>query len=513
MRVWTNPSCQRRQSRFRLALAVCGLLGAARAAAQNPAPAASAARTLPAATPVTPAPAALPAARDEARRRFDRGLTLYNAGDLPGALAEFRLAYRLTAHPVVLYNLALVQAGLGRAAEAVEAFEKLEPSFSELGAERAARARRVYDEQLLRVGSLEIKTDVPRALVQIDSIDVAKTPAPPVRVTAGTHVVSLSAPDHEPRHVSVTVAGKAVEVLDVQLTPLEAALAHFTPQSPVPDVEVRANGELVGRTPFASDLAFRPGSYELELTRAGYVPVRRQVTLDPGSTGRLDIAMVPSDAGLAAGGTLAFSLSEEGAVVRVDGQPRLDHTLGLRLPLGRHTLVIERAGFYPVERDVWVRAGRQTVEVTLLPTPEHLDDYVSGAKSARLASYVVLAGGALAAVGSGAFLLWNQGEKNEAERAFDAFADEVAAMPGGGCGDPFCEQKLGILVDELDARRRRDVFGWVGLGVGTVALGAGALLYARAPDPGRYDPKPESDVFGGLELRLHGTRLELSGAF
>ncbi|HEX5100035.1 MAG TPA: PEGA domain-containing protein, partial [Polyangiaceae bacterium] len=235
------------------------------------------------------------AVKDEARRRFDRGLALYNAGDLNGALAEFRHAYRLTAHPVVLYNLALVHAGLGHAAEAVDALEKLQnpAAQSELGADRAERARKVLEEQLLRVGSLEIKTDVLRAQVQIDSIDVAKTPSPPLRVTAGTHVVSLSAPQHEPRHVQVTVAGRAVEVLEIQLTPLEAALAHLTPASSVPDVEVRANGELVGKTPFGSDLAFRPGSYELEFSRAGYVPVRRSVTLDPGSVGRIDAAMVP----------------------------------------------------------------------------------------------------------------------------------------------------------------------------------------------------------------------------
>ena len=106
-------------------------------------------------------------AKIEARQRFDRGLALYNQGDLNGALAEFRLAYRLTSHPVVLYNLALVYAGLGQAAEALEALEKLQTpaNAGELGAERAERARRVLEEQLMRVGTLEIKSNVFRTQV------------------------------------------------------------------------------------------------------------------------------------------------------------------------------------------------------------------------------------------------------------------------------------------------------------------------------------------------------------
>lgn len=479
-----------------------------------------AARAQPAAPPesvtVPPRGTALPAsAKDEARRRFDRGLALYNAGDLSGALAEFRLAYRLTGHPVVLYNLALVRAGLGQAAEAVEALERLQGNAAraELGPERAERARRVYEEQLLRVGSLEIKTDVSRAQLQVDSIDVAKTPTPPVRVTAGTHVVSLSAPEYEPRHVSVTVAGRALEVVEMNLTPLEGMLAHLTPSSSVPDVEVRVNGELVGQTPFATDIALRPGQYEVEFTRAGYVPVKRRVVLDPGGVGRVEAPMVPSDAGLAAGGTVTFALSETDTVVTVDGQPRLDHTLGLRLPLGRHSLRIQRAGFFDVDREVWVRAGQQSLDVTLLPTPAHLDEYVSSAKNQRFWSYVALAGGGLVTAGSAGFLIWNQGQKNEAERDFDEFASEVESLPNGTCDTDLCEEKLGILADELDARRQRDVYGWIGVGVGAVSLGLGAFLLVRSPDPGRYDPKPESDVFGALELRLHGSTLEARTVF
>ena len=166
-----------------------------------------------------------------------------------------------------------------------------------------------------------------------------------------------------------------------------------------------------------------------------------------------------------------------------------------------------------MEREVWIKAGHQSLDVTLLPTAEHLADYVQGAKTQRLWGFVTLGAGAALAAGSGGFLLWNRGQKRDAERAFDDYADAVARTGSGECPDDDCERQLGILVDELDARRQRDLFGWIGLSVGAVALGGGAFLLWRAPDPGRYDPKPESDVFGRLDLSVHPNGLRLTGSF
>src|SRR5450432_439763 len=57
----------------------------------------------------------------EAAARFDRGLQLFNEGDNAGALAEFKQTYAIMPNPVVLYNIGLVYAAMGRPVEAVDA--------------------------------------------------------------------------------------------------------------------------------------------------------------------------------------------------------------------------------------------------------------------------------------------------------------------------------------------------------------------------------------------------------
>jgi PEGA domain len=453
-----------------------------------------------------------PRAKEEARQRFDRGLTLYNQGDAIGALSEFELAHKLTGHPLVLLNLALVRARLGHAVEAVEALEALrgKPS-SELSPGALEQARALHEAQLARVGWLELKTSTPRALVQIDNVDVARTPAPPLRVTAGVHFVSVSAAGHEPRHLQVTVAGRAKQVLEVELTPLEVAPARLTVQSNVPGVEVRANGTPLGLTPLPQPLTLNAGQHELELNRAGYASVRQSVLLQPGGVAEISARMTPTEAGLRDSGLLALRVSEPGAVVSVDGEPRPDATAGMRLPQGLHSVRVQRAGFYDIVRDVDVRAGSQSLDATLLPTPEYLSNYVDSARSRRTWSYVALGAGGLLAAGGGGFLLWNQGQKNDAERRFDEYADSVER--DGGCRDDACEASLSIYAEALDAKQGRDVYGWLGVGAGALGLTAGVLSYYLGDDPTRYEPKSESDVFGSLGVRVTGRSLEVNGRF
>src|SRR5262245_51288347 len=98
--------------------------------------------------------------RAEARERFDRGLALFNDGDNAGALAEFRRAYDLVPHRLVLFNIGMVYAAMGRPVEAADTLERVLGDPGPLSPERLALARRTRDEQARRVGLLAITTNV-----------------------------------------------------------------------------------------------------------------------------------------------------------------------------------------------------------------------------------------------------------------------------------------------------------------------------------------------------------------
>jgi hypothetical protein len=199
--------------------------------------------------------------------------------------------------------------------------------------------------------------------------------------------------------------------------------------------------------------------------------------------------------------------------VSVDGVPRPVPEAGIALPPGRHTLRIEREGFFDVIREVRIGRGTTEIDAVLLPKPSYLADYVASAERTRTLAYITGGTGLAVLAAGGGFLMWNQGRKNEAEKAFDDFTRDIAAQPGGTCNDPECEATLNLLFEDLETKRKRDIYGWIAVGAGGTAFATGALLYLLGDDPRRYDPSPESDVFGGVSLRVGPATLALSGTF
>jgi hypothetical protein len=451
-------------------------------------------------------------ARNEARERFDRGLRLFNQGDAAGALAEFLRANELSPHPLVLYNVALVYEALAKPVQAVDTAERVLSQPGNLSTDRVAKLQSLRTEQAARIGTLELVVNAPGAAVDLDGEAVGTTPlSGPVRLATGSHLLSVISRDHLPVRRTLLVASGAKLVETINLEPLNGRLAHLTLVTRVPDAQVLVDGQPAGLTPLPASLALAPGTRQIELVRAGYQTARQSVQVGEGSSGTLalDPVLAPETLG-SAGGTLALSISEKDSVIFVDGQPRGAYAGAFRLPAGRHRLRVERAGFFGFERDVLIPKGsRADVTVELEPTPEWRADYVSSARSRRTWGYITGGAGAVLALGGTGFLIWNAGQKSEKEEAFDALIYESEPGSERRCdpmstADASCQVEREIALQELDDARSRDVYGWIGVGVGAAALGLGVVLVVTGNDPNRYEPRPESDVFGRLRLEPVG---------
>ncbi|MCA9642946.1 MAG: hypothetical protein H6718_24085 [Polyangiaceae bacterium] len=150
--------------------------------------------------------------RECGRRAFDAGVEAFKKEDYPAALAQFRQAYEVQQHPIVVFNLALAEAKLNLPLEAMEHFEQL---LADPAAEAELKSRAKTELELAQglVASVSVEflgSDKGSRSIELQVGDQSsKGDAPTIRVNPGKY------------HVSVTVDGKEVVSRDLELAPSE----------------------------------------------------------------------------------------------------------------------------------------------------------------------------------------------------------------------------------------------------------------------------------------------------
>ena len=190
----------------------------------------------------------------------------------------------------------------------------------------------------------------------------------------------------------------------------------------------------------------------------------------------------------------------------------------MRLPPGVHRLRIERASFIAYERTVVIPQGGTTrLQVELQPTADYRADYRRSAQRRRTGSLIGVGLGGAVTVGGAVFVAVNSKNQSDREAGFDR--EEARYRVGGEC-EPgtmtpaSCNpDRLEILLGSLQDARDREKFAWITLGVGAATIGASVALLLTGKDPGRYEPKGESDVFAKRRWRPGGWASREGGGF
>jgi tetratricopeptide (TPR) repeat protein len=174
----------------------------------------------------SPAPLAEPAledsnaaARQEARDRFNRGLTLFEEGDFRLALIEFERAYSLVPDYRVLYNIAQVNIELGRYAKARRALEEyVEKAGDALPESRVECVKEDLEMLAARTARLTVTSNVGGAEIFLNDIAVGTAPlGEPLLVDAGEHRVELRKPGYTSRAEHVKLAGGDEGSISIEL--------------------------------------------------------------------------------------------------------------------------------------------------------------------------------------------------------------------------------------------------------------------------------------------------------
>lgn len=460
----------------------------------------------------TPSDAA--AAKLEASERFQRGISLYEAGNLNAALAEFERANSVQPHPVVLYNIGLTCAALERPVDAETALSKLVAAPGGLSSDRLANAKRVLAEQQAKVGAVDVKVTVDGAQIEIDGVIVGVTPLKaPIRLSTGTHVVGALAIGHAPVRKGVTVAAGVTSPITLEPPIIEGRLAHLTVQSSLPGASLFVDGEMVAKTPLPASLSLLAGPHTLVLRRAGYRDASTSVVLGEGATGEVRLEPEEDTVGVRVrGGDLRLEISETRANVSIDGVSHGLYVAPIRLAAGPHRLLVDRAGFRPFDRDINITEGKETtLNLILEPTPETRVTYAADANRSRNNAYITMGVGGGVALAAGGFLLWNLTNKASAQEGFDALFDDCMS----GAEKPEVCQQLANRNSTVNTAHSLDVVGGVGLGLGLIAVGTGLTMLLSADNPNKYDAKVSDTLALRPVIDLDGSKgyFGLQGTF
>jgi hypothetical protein len=153
---------------------------------------------------------------DEAARHFKRGVESYQAGDMPGALVEFRAANALVPNYKILYNLGQVAQEMRDSSSALRYYREYLASGGT--AVRSARRKEVENaitELATRVGRLTVEVVGGPASLTLDGDSASpELLADGITLNPGPHQVVVIFAGHAPeRHPLEIVAGGAIDLV------------------------------------------------------------------------------------------------------------------------------------------------------------------------------------------------------------------------------------------------------------------------------------------------------------
>jgi hypothetical protein len=296
----------------------------------------------------------------------------------------------------------------------------------------------------------------------------------------------------------VTLAGQLTETIAMSMQPTDTRMAQLVVTTALPGAEVVVNGKRVGATPLPASIAVPPGKVTVEVQRAGYLTASQTIALDEGARGEVKLTLEEDPAAPASvKGRLVVTASEAGAELSIDGGARRTLAGAIALPVGPHHVLLEKAGYEPVERSVEVVNGQDaSLLVTLTPTTELAAQLAASRHTRKVVGWSLVAGGAAIAITGGvvAYL-----ENSALPGARADFKDKVT-KPETTIGDPcYAGQPLGDFTlrgcagihsywqGRIDSKTTERLVGIIGGGVGlaTAAVGTYLLLTeGAAPSTG-----------------------------
>ncbi len=295
--------------------------------------------------PAAAAASASDAKKEEAKARFERGMTLFDKKVWDAALVEFLESRNAYATRSNTQNAAICLRNLNRFDEALDMFEALLKEFPTLSAtDRSAVDKEIGELQQL-VGAIDIRSQEHGAQITIDGRERGVTPAGALRVSAGTHVLRVYKEGFAPVEKRVEVAGKQALVVEAKLETLSQSGRLSVTEDGGKGAEVLVDNVVVGKAPWQGLVA--TGEHVVFLRGEGNLGTQpANATVRINQVTPIVLALETLDC------SLRVEPTPSGASVAVDGVVVGNGLWDGRLRKGRHKIEVAQNGFLPQLRQL-----------------------------------------------------------------------------------------------------------------------------------------------------------------
>ncbi len=185
-------------------------------------------------------------------------------------------------------------------------------------------------------GILKVTANVEGATVLIDGAEIGAVPLMTAH-PAGDYEITVTAPGYDPfvKTISVTANKKVVVKASLEYNAGSIALT-VSPDG----ASVMLDGELVGTTPDVDLSVVHAGSHKLIITKPGFDPYARTVTVERRRELAIDVALEAN------AGVLIVETKPAGASIHIDGEWVGSTPLtSVEIPLGLHNLRLTLDGY------------------------------------------------------------------------------------------------------------------------------------------------------------------------
>lgn len=241
----------------------------------------------------------------------------------------------------------------------------------------------------LEPGSLMIDSVPPHAVINLDGRKVGETPYRIGKIEPGEHRIRLELADYKPWESKWTIASREESQIKATMEISPGSLRLTTnPET----ANVIYNGKDMGKTPL-SLYNLKPGTYTLEINYPKYETQTISAVINPNKETEYKAELAKKK------GLVSVLSTPDGADIYLSnpalGIPKtlLGQTpLKLYpLELGDYQLVLEKSGYYPVNKNLWVNTGSEKVvlveselkhipgSIRVTTKPEQAEIFLNGA--------------------------------------------------------------------------------------------------------------------------------------